>query len=292
MFNESELLERFKVEVLPIDMVQFIRHAKDRATANAAAYADEVKRLRAEMDFVNLDDITIARILAVRDQMLAAVADNGLDGLGVILREKPDIVITDIRMPGLDGLTMIERASEQHPVCAYIVISGYREYEYARRALALNVLDYVEKPILLNSIVSALTRAGKHLEGLRHLKILEAVGQEKETARVESRNRAMNSVLDYIHENFSRDIGLTDLSEATGLVPAYLCNLFKECVGVSYIKYLTSVRLDHAKRLLQSGEKAMKVAEKVGYSDYHYFCRVFKKYTGVTPGEYREHSLR
>jgi YesN/AraC family two-component response regulator len=225
------------------------------------------------------------------DVTMVGSADNGLDGLGVILREKPDIVITDIRMPGLDGLTMIEQASEKHPVCAYIVISGYREYEYARRALALNVLDYVEKPILLNSIVSALTRAGKHLEGLRHLRILEAVGQEKEAVRVESRNKAVNSVLDYIHENFSRDIGLNDLSEATGLAPAYLCNLFKECVGVSYIKYLTSVRLDHAKRLLQSGEKAMKVSEKVGYSDYHYFCRVFKKYTGVTPGEYREHAL-
>jgi len=83
IINESELLERFKVEVLPIDLVQFIRYAKDRATVNAAAYADEVKRLRAEMDFVDLDDATIALILAVRDQMLAAVADNGLDGLAV-----------------------------------------------------------------------------------------------------------------------------------------------------------------------------------------------------------------
>ncbi|MHB0938450.1 MAG: L-fucose/L-arabinose isomerase family protein [Armatimonadota bacterium] len=83
IINESELLERFKVEVLPIDLVQFIRHAKDHAAANAAAYAQEVKRLRAEMDFVNLDDDTIARILAVRDQMLAVAADNGLDGLAV-----------------------------------------------------------------------------------------------------------------------------------------------------------------------------------------------------------------
>jgi len=83
IINESELLERFKVEVLPIDMVQFIRHAKDRATANAAAYAGEVKRLRAEMDIVNLDDDTVARILAVRDQMLAEVADRGLDGLAM-----------------------------------------------------------------------------------------------------------------------------------------------------------------------------------------------------------------
>lgn len=225
------------------------------------------------------------------DVRMVGSADNGVDGLAVILREKPDIVIADIRMPGMDGLTMIEKAVLEHPVCAFIVISGYREYEYARRALALNVLDYVEKPILLASVVSALTRAGKQLEVMRRVRILEAVDKEKETVRAESRNRAVKSILDYIHQNFDRDISLNDLSTATGLAPAYLCNLFKECVGVSYIKYLTSVRLDHAKRMLRDGEKATKVFERVGYSDYHYFCRVFKKYTGVTPGEYREHAL-
>ncbi len=81
--NESELLERFKVEVLPIDMVQFVRYAKDRVAASHAVYADEVKRLRAEMDVINLDDDALMRILAVRDQMLAEAADHGLDGLAV-----------------------------------------------------------------------------------------------------------------------------------------------------------------------------------------------------------------
>ncbi len=242
-------------------------------------------------EFIVIEAVRAMIERAQLDVTVVGSADNGIDGLKVILKEKPDIVITDIRMPGLDGLTMIEKAVPEHPVCCWIVISGYREYEYARRALALDVLDYVEKPILLNNIVSALTRAGKHLEVMRHLKIMEAVEQEKETVKAESRNKAVSSVLEYIHANFDRDIGLNDLAAATGLTTAYLCNLFKDCVGVSYIKYLTSIRLDHAKRLLQSGEKPTKVSEKVGYSDYHYFCRVFKKYTGVTPGEYREHTL-
>ncbi len=242
-------------------------------------------------EFIVIEAVRAMIERAGLDVQMVGSADNGADGLSVILREKPDIVIADIRMPGLDGLTMIERAAKEHPVCAYIVISGYREYEYARRALALNVLDYMEKPILLQNVVSALTRAGKQLETMRRLKILEAVEQDRETVKAESRNKAVSSVLDYIHANFDRDIGLNDLAQATGLTTAYLCNLFKECVGVSYIKYLTSIRLDHAKRMLQCGEKATKVSEKVGYSDYHYFCRVFKKYTGVTPGEYREHTL-
>ena len=68
----------------------------------------------------------------------------------------------------------------------------------------------------------------------------------------------------------------------------YLSGLFKENTGISYVKYLTGVRMNNAKKLLAEGEKAMVVAEKVGYREYNYFCRVFKKQEGITPTEYRD----
>ncbi len=241
-------------------------------------------------EYIVIDAVRAMIARAQLDITLVGSANNGIDGLEVIRATKPDIVITDIRMPGMDGLNMLEQAAKDHPVCAYIIISGYREFEYARRAMALNVLDYVEKPILLASIVAALTRADKHLAVLRCLRNIQAMEQEKHIAKAETKNKAVSMVLDYIHSNYDRDIGLSDLAQAADLTPAYLCNLFKECVGMSYIKYLTSVRLDRAKQMLQSGEKAMRVSEKVGYSDYHYFCRVFKKCTGMTPNEYKDHS--
>ncbi len=82
--NESELLERFRVEVLPIDMVQFIRHARERVMVHPAGYREEAARLRVEMDIeARLDDTKLMHILAVRDQMLALAADHGLDGLAL-----------------------------------------------------------------------------------------------------------------------------------------------------------------------------------------------------------------
>ena len=81
--NESELLERFRVEVLPIDMVTFIRHVRERAHAQQTAYRAEAVRLRDEMAVVNLGDEQLILILAVRDQMLALASDQGLDALAM-----------------------------------------------------------------------------------------------------------------------------------------------------------------------------------------------------------------
>ena len=69
----------------------------------------------------------------------------------------------------------------------------------------------------------------------------------------------------------TEDIGLTELAAHVNINPAYLSMLFKEQVGMSYIKYLTKIRMEKAKELLRNGEKATDVGEKVGYRDYRYF---------------------
>ena len=71
------------------------------------------------------------------------------------------------------------------------------------------------------------------------------------------------------------------------MTPGYLSILFKDEVGVTYVKYLTNVRMDHARELLREGYKVSQVSEMVGYSNYRYFCDVFKREVGKTPTEYR-----
>lgn len=83
IINEAELLDRFHVEVQPIDMVTFIRHVRSRVAAQRFTYQEEVQRLRMEMDIIDLDDEALQNICAVRDQMLAQAADQGLDGLAI-----------------------------------------------------------------------------------------------------------------------------------------------------------------------------------------------------------------
>lgn len=74
-------------------------------------------------------------------------SQNGIDAMEIILRQKPDIVITDIQMPGMTGLEVIERACQQKLQTKFIVISGYREFEYAQQAIRFGVEDYLLKPI-------------------------------------------------------------------------------------------------------------------------------------------------
>lgn len=86
------------------------------------------------------------------DYEVVGAAYDGIQGLEVIRSEKPDVVITDIRIPGLDGLSVIEAAKEECPDTYFIVISGYSEFVYAQRALTLGVKDYIDKPVTADKL--------------------------------------------------------------------------------------------------------------------------------------------
>jgi len=93
----------------------------------------------------------------------------------------------------------------------------------------------------------------------------------------------------YIDSHFSKDLSLEEVSQSVDISPYYFSKLFKDKTGENFIEYLTTVRIDFAKRLLQNRKLSVKeVCIESGYSDPNYFSRIFKKYEGVTPSEYRE----
>lgn len=92
------------------------------------------------------------------DMEVVAVAHNGLQALELIKEHKPDITITDIRMPGCNGLSMIKQARRIVPDMAYIIISGYRDFEYAHKAIQFGVSDYLLKPIDKNELILTLEK--------------------------------------------------------------------------------------------------------------------------------------
>ena len=89
---------------------------------------------------------------------IIGTAEDGIHALEVIRETKPDVVITDIRIPGMDGLSLIEECREFLPDTAYIVISGYTEFEYARRALSLGVKEYIDKPVTIEKLTAAIRK--------------------------------------------------------------------------------------------------------------------------------------
>ena len=107
--------------------------------------------------------------------------------------------------------------------------------------------------------------------------------KEKESESVVSKARA------YIDENYMKEISLDDVSRYVDISPYYFSKLFKQEAGKNFIEYLTDLRISHARDLLNNpGLSIKEICARSGYSDPNYFSRIFKKYEGVTPSEYRE----
>ena len=98
---------------------------------------------------------------------LAAVAEDGAQALELAQQEQPDIVITDIRMPRMDGLGLIRALRRQNPDCKLLILTGHGEFDYARTALQLGVSDYLLKPVELPPLCGVLTRLRQELDAER-----------------------------------------------------------------------------------------------------------------------------
>mgnify|MGYP001328512341 CR=1 FL=1 len=102
-------------------------------------------------------------------------------------------------------------------------------------------------------------------------------------------SRAIVQAIDYIENHYNEEINLKLIALHTGRSKNYLCSLFKKEMGISFVEYLNKIRVEQAKRKLRNtDEMIFEIAASVGYSDYKYFSTVFKKYTDLSPQEYRK----
>ncbi|SDX99585.1 response regulator [Paenibacillus sp. CF384] len=233
---------------------------------------------------------------------LVGTAGDGISALELFRRVKPDIVLTDIRMPGMDGLQLIQEIMREAEDTCCIVFSGFNEFEYVKQAIQLGVTDYLEKPITDESVERSLHKAVSRITSQRETKDIRRKWEESQRELVEKanldgqtlgddqapKNSAVERARTYIVQHVNRDLSLQEVAEHVGMNAAYLSVLFKEETGETYIKFLTRYRMELAKMLLRRGLKVNEVSERVGYHTYRHFSEVFKKCTGTTPGQYRE----
>ena len=101
------------------------------------------------------------------DMQVVAEAEDGETALALVQKEKPDILMIDVRMPFLNGLDLIQKINEVWRDCVIIVVSGHDEFEYAQRALTLRAFEYVLKPVPQDVLASVLDRAEEELSAVR-----------------------------------------------------------------------------------------------------------------------------
>lgn len=189
-----------------------------------------------------------------------------------------DLIITDICMPGMSGLELIERFSRAGKRIRFIILSGFGEFEYARKAISYGVTAYLLKPVDSQELKKALNE------------IADSASAEPSRAVPQSESGLIRSIRQYIRNHYE-DFSVAQMSEELSMNGEYLSRVFKKETGTSVNGYLLEVRMEKAAQLLRENcsLKVYEVCEMVGYHDQIYFSKQFKRYFGVLPKLYQQH---
>ena len=229
---------------------------------------------------------------------VTGTACNGKEGTELIREKRPDIVITDINMPKLDGLKMIAGLRSEFPDMQLIILTGYREFEYARQAIELGVSRFLLKPSKMNELEEAMETVTGRLEQ-RGMPVTVSApddmppeGELPEDAEDAENNEAnsfiVKNALEYIRENSREKLRLADVADQVYVSQWHLSKLLNKHTGKTFSDILNGARMDRSKELLKDPSlRICDVAEMVGFQDLAHFSRVFKKMEGMSAGEYR-----
>ncbi|MEC0270300.1 response regulator transcription factor [Paenibacillus anseongense] len=211
------------------------------------------------------------------------VAENGMEAFQYRKTNPVDLLITDIRMPGLNGIQLLERLKKEGLQTKSILLTGYAEFEYARKALTLGAVNYILKPVEFQNLISAVE------EAFEENKLWKRVNHDSSFTVPQVLNDSIRKSLVYISaELWNPSLGIKDVAEHIHLNPSYVSVLFKEETGYTFSDYLTRLRLFKAKELLLGTDmKIYEVAERTGFSSSKYFVKVFREAELLTPKEFR-----
>ena len=207
-------------------------------------------------------------------------AQSGEEGLELARKLKPDLIITDIRMPKMDGITMMNTLREEGCAARCIVLTAHSDFEYARGALLFGADDYLLKPFRDQELTHAVARVCRKMQSAP---AANAVQEKKESEATGYVRQAM----DYIAGHYAdENISIATIAEHLRVSEGHLSHVFKKQTGMTVTNYLTKTRIEAAMALLQTGRvKVYEAAAAVGYKDVTYFSATFKKLTGLSPSE-------
>lgn len=233
-------------------------------------------------------------------------ASDGDEGLEMVSSTEPDIVLTDIRMPGLNGLEMISKMKETKHESKIIILSGYRDFEYAQQAVNLGAFKFLLKPtntqeliLSINEAIKELKKAKSNEEIFKNLKRKVKENYDLSDSSTITQDDSLNSneknskylvvkALSYMKANLMNGLSLKDVSDYLFISTWYLSKLIKKETGSTFIDILNEMRIDEAKKLLLNPQyKIYEVSTMIGFTDVTYFNKLFKSITGLKPTEYR-----
>lgn len=225
-------------------------------------------------------------LLTISDECeIVAEASDGQKAFDLILCLQPDVVFTDIKMPYMDGISLIKAIQARGGTRArFVIISAYEEFELARQAISLGVVDYLVKPLTLEDVQKVWRRLQEES--------FAACGEEGEgdlKNEYPDAHPLILKALDIIRCSYATKLSQKDLAESLGISAEYFSFLFSRDIGENYAKFLRHYRIEKAKSLLLTDAVPKdQIPYSVGFSDPKYFYRCFKEETGVNMTEYKK----
>lgn len=236
-----------------------------------------------EQDFLKT---VVLEDLLPEDMLLTC--ESGIQAVNLAKQYRPNIIIMDVMIPEMDGLSAIQEIRKFLPNVCIIILSAYSEFPYAQRAIKLQVFDYQLKPIkptvfkrIFREMLDSVSKCNVMVEENAEEKIPE-LKQCLQHFIVES--------VKYIKEHFKERLTLEIVASKVFMNPKYFSHTFKKETGVAFTDYVINLKIQYACKLLETTNyPAYRISIECGFSDPSYFNRVFCAKMKMTPNTYRKH---
>lgn len=236
-----------------------------------------------EDEAIELQELSMIINTAKLDLKLVGSASNGIEGEKIINELCPDIVISDIRLPGQTGLDMLSKVI---PEVKAIILSGYSDFKYMQNAIRIGVEDYLLKPIDNEDLIKALKKT-----------ILELKKDKQDAPNNVVKfdlpdsvpNHLINASIKFVKDNYQQQVGLQEAAQFLNVSETHLSRLFKEIVKINFLTYLNTYRINKSIDLLiNTNENINEIANKCGFVTPGYFAKLFKRLLNTTPTKFRD----
>lgn len=249
------------------------------------------------------------KILIVDDEMIAiegilaniqfqnygiqdvATANSMEQAKAIILQGGVDIVMCDIEMPNGSGLELFEWINTYDSNIVKLILSCHTEFHFAQAAVGLACQQYITKPATPEILVNAVTSAVEEVERRNTNQKIRKFGEEyvNKLAGVKGDEvSAAEQVHQYIVEHITEDLSVEELARMVYLSQNHLARGFKKKYGRTIVEFIMEYRLNLAEEMLKNTSLTVTtVSAKIGYPNYAYFTKLFKKYSGYSPSAFR-----
>ena len=224
------------------------------------------------------------------DLCLTGAFPDGEQLLEHAIKDMPDVVLTDIFMPIMDGISLASALRALSKDVKIVFVSSCADFEIAQKALLMHVSGYLLKDFEESQFDHVMTQVMKELrEAGRNKKMGEAVVKEEPNNDLKMPKDYVGRMKQFIHEHYMEDISMADVSSSVFLSSSYANLKFTQRCGCSIFEYISECRMAEAKRLLtETDESISRIAEMVGYATNTNFYLAFRRKYGISPKDYRK----